>query len=217
MYSAFNKLFGENDVYIENDGIYTFNKENFQNSCITSDATLSNKQFAGLLNTFIQNYLQELEIEGNVNLRQVVFSNLLEEENQIQIDIKYTFEIQLYEISSDDFLTSLFSKLVPKKILLTSTVQLTIPKDNLFSYSISNKNFKINNLSKAETEEVLSALESLKIFSPKNNIIGTIDNMFVSSILGGETTDGLINSINGSNGYEFLEDNGEIFIKIKKV
>ena len=216
-YSAFNKLFGGNNVYVENEGNYSFSKQNFKNTSIQQDANLSNKEFAGLLNTYVLNILEDADIQNNISLKQVIFSNLVESENQIEIDIKYTFEIELYESLGDDFLSLIFSKYVPKKILLTSKIQLSINKDNMSNFSVLNKEFKINNLSQDQTSSVLSVFETLKILNFKNEVIQTVDNLFVESIFGGETTDGLINSINGSNGYDFLENNGEIFIKIKKV
>ena len=214
---AFIKLFGENEIYVKEGTDYTFDKNAFEASTIQQDTILSNKEFAGLLNIFLKNYIKELE-DTDVNLRQVIFSNLTKEELVTSVEIKYTFEIKFYNSNEDEnFLASIFTNNLPSKILLTSRALLNYSNSDCFDYSIANISFNINNLSKAETNEVLDVFSSLGIFNFKEGTANNIDEIFFSSIFGGESTEGLIANINNCIGYEFLLNEDEIFLKLKKV
>lgn len=217
-YQAFVKLFDTNEIFFEDGNGYCFNKEEFESSSLKHNAMLTNKEFAGLLNTFLLNYVKEIEILENIKLKQVSFSNLSLEEEFNQIDIKYTFEIEIYNFNtSEDVLTSFFSKYIPKKILLTSNCSLEFSNSDCFNYSFTNKNFKINNLCQEETNEVLEIFTSFHMLNFKEELVNSLDELFFNATFGGEMTDGIISHINDCEGYEFIINEGELFLKLKKV
>ena len=215
--NGFDKLFGSSEMYVEENGKYALNKESFESASLQNTTTLTDKELAGIINAYVNCYNKtDLEYFGeNLTLKQIIFSNLIEQGDFYSITLTYTFQFDLYEQSKDlNQLSSFFLNLIPEKILITSCINLNISKTDCFDFSFTNSKFLINNLSEKETDEVLSILENFKLI--KNEIINEIDSSFISSIFGGDSITGFVNRINACNGFEFINEDSQIKLQIKK-
>ena len=216
--SAFYKMYSDNSIYTETDGNYTFNKQELEESTLQSTAHLNNKELAGIFNLYIVNYQEDLDISKGFQLKQIIFSNLVENAENVSVDIEFVFEINLANaLKTDETISSLMSQYIPKKVIITSNSTLTYPKNHLSNYTFSNKDFKINNLSNNETNTVLDVFKMLKIVNETNEILTSANNMFFASLLGDEESDGFLSKFTDIDQCGFIENDGAILLEIKKV
>ena len=215
---GFEKMFGENSIYTEQDGKYVFDKEAYGEATLQDDTLLSDKEFCGILNLFMSTYLEDyFGDDANTQLKQVIFSNLVEGEDSISVDIQFSIKLGLFGFNEGLQIPSFFKKYIPQNFLLTSKICLTYSKIDCYNYSYSSINFRINGLTSGETNEILDTLTTFGITKNNNEIADYINRAVLTISFGGEGEEGFVARINGSNGYDFILKDGSIYLKLKKL
>ena len=215
--SGFNKMFGENSVYYEQEGQYVFNKQEYDDATLQDEVLLSDTELCGILNLYISNFLgEEVASENNnVNLKQIIFSNLVDEEEFVSVDLEFSFVIDIFDSSTNkEGVISFFSQFFPSKILLTSKICFKYSKTDCFNYSTTSISFKINNLTTSEIKEILEIINSLKITNSDEEIVAGINKIITDSLFG---ENGFVVTIDDSAEFEFVYIENNVYLKLKKV
>lgn len=213
--SGFYKMFGDNQIYTQQDGKYVFDKQEYETSTLLANANLTNKELAGIFNLYITEYGGESALGNSFKLSQIKLSNLTEDETSIHINSVVTFEINLLNTAEENSASFLLG-FVPSTILISSNVTINISKENCFNFTLQNNGFTINNLSSTETNQILTTLKTLHMLNSTDDFINSFNTPIFSTLLGNDSATCFINSITGASSYQFVEDE-QIYFEIKKV
>lgn len=213
---GFNVIFGNGNIYVKNeDGTYTFNEEEFNNSIVSGEIQLSAEQLASCTNVFIKNFVtSSVDVSGvslSAELKQLAFSNLRSEENTIKVDVnsilKFDFKSLKDEIiKSNNFLGNLISKYIPNSVYLSIDAELSLDTLNNNAYTVTPKSILINNLTKTQSQEIIDLFS--KLYSDKNvNLVDDITNQFTNMIFSC-SDGGLFGSLNITS-FTFVQPEAE--------
>ncbi len=219
--NAFQKLFDKNNVYYNDGSHYIFNKAEFDESSLTGIKNLSDKETAGLFQTLISKlessrFSQENDLTKSFDLKQIKFSNFSTSTSGCNLDITYTLEIGFPKTLSDvgGIVNSLFGNLIPDKFYVTSNFSLQVENN---TYSITKKAFCINALNSEQSNGILQTLGTMLGEPLQENLELDLNESFCQLLLGDETTNGVVDNINGCTGYEFKLIDDKIVLEFKNL
>jgi hypothetical protein len=179
---------------------------------------LTDKQVGALAQTVVKQ-----EIGGKIDfggksvemaLKQVEFSHL--QENSVLLNTVISVDITPFKVDMpNEFPFTYLKKYVPDTLYISSTVMVE-KGATAFSYTVSHDSLTINNLNKADTEDLFHTLDvALKVGSAESlniNVGGAIAN----ALIGNETNNGLAYSLKeiGATDYEFSEETSIYYFSV---
>ena len=222
-YDGFTIMFGENSIYTKNedDENYTFNSEEFANSTLVSgDVSLTANQFASCINLFLKNFTNEeisvSEVNIGINLKQIVFSNFEQAEANISVDVLTIVQFDFAGVKNEikkinNFLGGFILKYIPDNIYISTKALLSVNTEENYSYTVTPKTIRINNLTETQSQEILDLFSKLYKNEKGDSLNETLTNQFMDIIFSGAGK-GFLGSINGLNTFSFKLVDDTIYI-----
>ena len=174
---------------------------------------LTDKQVGALAQTVVKQEIGgKIDFGGknvDVALKQIRFSEVTE--NSVLLNTVVWVDMTPFkEDMPDEFPYSYLKKYIPDALYVSSTVKVE-KGDTAFSYSITHESLTINNLSKAETEDLFHTLDvvlSVGLAETWNVQVGTT---IANALIGNEENNGLAYSLRGigATDYAFSQE-GEV-------
>lgn len=168
--------------------------------------SLSDKQVGALAQTIIEQEIGgEIEI-GNtffgVDLLQVDFANIGEK----SADFNAIVRLDITEAKSQiptGFPFNFLSKYIPDFFYISSTVKVN-HLEEAFRYELAPVSFTINNLDHKNTEDLFRTVDLILKTGSSDKLNLMIADMFISSLIGSEETNGLAYSLKEIGGKDYL-------------
>ena len=216
-----NLMFSTNTIYQDNGDGYEFNKEEFSSKGLIADVKLTNKQFASILNLFLNNLYENVDDDFSkyIQLKQVGFTNLNLTPETTNVDVtvvaKLDFSNIKKEISSDaGAVGSFLSNLLPSNIYFTGNFTVSVDNANPNTVTTTSNYAKINNLTEEETAGIFDLFN--KITGEKDLLSDSINNTFATAMFGDSKNDGLLDVVSGCSYFTFEQVEENICISLKK-
>lgn len=223
--SAFLEITGSSNIYTLNaQNKYVFNKEAYEASSLQVSCTLTDKEFAGLVSTIIKNYsFSQLDIDDKfkdlLEIKEITFTSLTDELTHKKVEFSYVVCVDLQSIKKDienmEFI-SLINKYIPSKIFLKSNCVVELDESNSKAYSITSSTFNINELNEEESKKVLNLFDFVDNGEFSQEMVTEINSLICNFLFGDNDYNGILNSINGSSGFEFTLSGEKVVLSIKK-
>ena len=220
-------MYGENNIYSRNGDEIVFNFDVFVASDILEQQTLTDEQLASLFSVFFENVdYTKLGLQENysqfLSVKQIKFSNLTTSADSTSVDINYVIKLDIEDLqeelmSESGIIAFIIDTFLPDNLFISSTFNISIPKDAYENYVITDKSFLINNLSQQQTNEVLELVNLISKEDLKSTLPSNVNTMLCDLLFGGQGSAGLISSIKDIGGIEFCQTADGIAIVIKKV
>jgi hypothetical protein len=193
--------------YTEQDG-YSITPDDVEGNLI-SELKFTDRQIGAIIDNLITSQEDIIVKLGDkdINLNdygfqvvQVAFSNITETTTDFNVVIK----IDLDKVKEDmtEFPLNWIKKGIPNSLYFSATTTIT-KGSNAFEYTTEGKSLVINNLTKEETDSILSTINTfLKIGTAKefSKIIG---DTFVNVLIGNESSSGLAYSLKDAGATDF--------------
>ncbi len=196
-------------TYDETNGYYV-NLENLAN--MNTLIKLSDKQVGALAEKVI-----EEETQGKVNvgdntftyeLKQIQFSNV--ENGGCDFNTVVKLDFTDYKSTLVNFPFNLIKKYVPDSFYVSSTVTVE-KKTEAFSYEVSHKELRINNLTKEQTDDMFHTLDVIFKMGTSDSFNQLIGKTVVDTLIGNESQKGFAYSLKSHGATDFhFETNNEI-------
>ena len=175
-------------------------------SNLTGDIRLTDKQIGAIINNLIMDQngakVKMGDDEINLTLIQVKFVNLDEKSTDVNIVVK--LDISSIKNKMNSFPLSLFNRYIPKTLYISATSTVT-KGETEFEYTITGKSLTINNLNKAQTENICKVLDLVAKVGTAQKLCETISSPLINAMIGNKTTSGFAYSLEslGAKDYNF--------------
>lgn len=136
-----------------------------------------NEQTGGKIN------VGEKQLETNIV--QIHFSNI-NEDGSADFNIVLKIDLTLLKNDIKDFPYNLFKKYIPNNLYISSTVRIN-KTDNLMGYTTTHKEFKINNLSADDTDDLFHTLDAIIKIGSAESLNSTISTAVINALIGNDT------------------------------
>lgn len=220
-------MFGTNNIVSQEGNKYNFNLEAFVQADMQADTILSDNEIASLLALFIEGVDAnssgiDNDLAGYITLKQISFSNFVSLTDEISFDINYVFVTDLTSVKQEAskenaIIGFLVNKFLPDKIYFNSIFNIQLSKENYQNYAITNGSFVLNKLNQEQTNSILDVFSIISNEDLKTTLPTKINTMFCNTLFGGNGNKGLLGNIKDVSSIEFIEENSNIKIFIKKV
>ena len=179
---------------------------------------LTDKQVGALAQTVVKQ-----EIGGKIDfggksvemaLKQVEFSHL--QENSVLINTIISIDLSVFKNDMPDkFPFPYLKQFIPDALYVSSTVKV-LKTDTAFSYTVSHDSLTINNLNKADTEDLFHTLDVVLKVGSAESLNINVGNAIANALIGNETNNGLAYSLKeiGATDYEFSEETGIYYFSV---
>lgn len=214
-------LFGDDSVFENQENSQELNLQEFYSKELLEQAKITDKQFAALTNAFLNEVFKENEeslINGNVQIKQIKFSNLVSEANKTKVDIQVIAKIDLSIIKNplkkeNNVITNFLVKYIPDELYFTDNFTMEVNTSD-YSYNTKINSLIINQLSQQDSNEIIKLYD--KVFSQEKGFVDEMHQMISECLFGTDSKKGLINSINGVIGFDFENIENVIYMLLKK-
>lgn len=209
-------------TYTEADGYKISGDGLTADSNLTQDLLISDKQLAAISNTLMNNsedgvYLDFNGDKAKVELVQIKFDNIDNLTGNVDINIVVKIDFSFLQGKMQNFPFSLFKSYVPKTVYISSTTTI-LKSATPFAYTVQSKEITINNLDKAETENLIKTLDLVAKIGTVDDLNLMVGEQFANLLIGNESnTGGFAYSLKdlGANDYSFLNKDGVNYFVIK--
>ncbi len=209
-------------TYTEADGYKISGDGLTADSNLTQDLLISDKQLAAISNTLMNNsedgvYLDFNGDKAKVELVQIKFDNIDNLTGNVDINIVVKIDFSFLQGKMQNFPFSLFKSYVPKTVYISSTTTI-LKGATPFAYTVKSKEITINNLDKAETENLIKTLDLVAKIGTVDKLNLMVGEQFANLLIGNESnTGGFAYSLKdlGANDYSFLNKEGVNYFVIK--
>ena len=205
-------------IYDEETG-YVINFGDLDES-MKAEIKLSDKQVGALAHTVIEQEFSGSVALGDktlgVELKQIDFIKTDDGKDLLNSIIKIDLSPMLEEIPDKFPLTWLKSK-IPTALYVSSTVEV-VKGEQALSYFVSHSAITINNLSSADTEDMLDTLDKLISFGTAKEFNETIGMAIMDAMVGTEDHHGIVYSLStaGASDFHFENQDGIDYFLISK-
>lgn len=220
--NCLNAIFGENTIYAENgDGEWIFDLEEYFAASLLDGAKITDTQLCALADIFASKALKGTDYEDFAKyfeIKQIKFSNLVVQDALTKANVNVVVKFNLKEMKEsigkeNNVLIDFILNYIPEALYFTDDFTITVSNSD-YSYSINSNYFVINQISKEQSQGIIKLYK--KFFGGKESIADEIHDLILNLLFGSETTDGLLSSINGFSGFNFVEETNTIYMAIKK-
>lgn len=153
------------------------------------------------------------EKELSVRLVQMNFANV-SENGSADFNVVAKVNLKPFKDEMNDFPFSLFKKYVPDELYVSSTVRVEKTDDKM-GYSVAHKEFKLNNLSADDTDDLFHTLDAVLKIGSAENMNLKIGTTAVNALIGNSDNAGFAYSLQalGKTTFKFTSaDGGSIVI-----
>ncbi len=216
------------DVNAKAKDLITYSEENgyeIQTTGLTSESNLTgeirltDKQIGAIINNLIMDQngakVKMGDDEIDLTLIQVKFENINEKSADVNIVVK--LDISSIKNKMNSFPLSLFNRYIPKTLYISATSTVT-KGETEFEYTITGKSLTINNLNKAQTENICKVLDLVAKVGTAQNLCESISTPFINALIGNESASGFAYSLKslGAKDYNFevIDETNYFVIKI---
>ena len=214
-------IFGDDTIYNSQEGSQSLNLQEFYSKDLLEQAKITDKQFCALTNAFLNEFLKESDediINQNAQIKQIKFSNLINEGNKTKVDIQVIAKFDLSLIKNplkkeNNAITKLLIKYIPDSLYFTDNFTMEVNLSD-FSYSTKVNSFIINQLSQQDSSEIIKLYD--RMFGQEKGFVEEMHQMAIEYLFGTDSKKGLINSINGIDGFDFEDIENTIYMILKK-
>lgn len=208
--------------YSEEDGYKISGSGLTDESNLTSALLISDKQMGAIANTLINEnedgvYLEINGDKAKIELVQIKFENIDNLTGNVDINIVVKIDFSFMQNKMQNFPFSLFKSYVPKTVYISSTT--TIEKGQTpFAYTVKSKEMTINNLTKAETENLVKTLDLIAKVGSVEKLNLMVGEQFANLLIGNETNNNgfayMLKDL-GANDYTFVNSDGVNYFVVK--
>lgn len=179
---------------------------------------LTDKQVGALAQTVVKQEIGgKIDFGGKsveIALKQVAFSSLQEE----SVLLNSVISVDITPFKTDmlnEFPFSYLKKYVPDMLYVSSTVKIE-KGETAFSYTVSHDSLTINNLNKADTEDLFHTLDVVLQVGSAESLNINVGEAIANALIGNETNNGLAYSLKeiGATDYEFSEETGVYYFSV---
>ena len=179
---------------------------------------LTDKQVGALAQTVVKQ-----EIDGKINfggkdvnvaLKQVEFSSI--QTNSVLINTVIAVDVTAFKLDvPDKFPFSYLKKFIPDTLYVSSTVKID-KGATAFSYTVSHDSLTINNLSKADTEDLFRTLDIVLSVGTADSWNLQIGRAIANALIGNDVDNGIAYSLKeiGATDYEFSQDTENAYFSV---
>ena len=204
-------------TYSEADG-YTIKLEDVS-STMGQEIKLTGKQFGALAQTILEQATgEELNIGGkdlSIELKQVSFSQLSGSNAVVSTVVK--LDITAIKAELKGFPFSYLKNYIPDNLYITSSATV-VKGGEAFTYTIENATMSLNNLTAADTEDLIHTLDAVLKVGTAEEMNEMIISTFLNLMIGNESNTGFAYSLKeiGATDYAFVSENDQIYFTITK-
>jgi len=216
-------LFGSNTIYTQDGQEYVFDEDEFIVSELVGDVNLTDEQFAGVMNLFLNNIYSasgSQDFAQFVQLKQVKFDNFKISSEKTNVDVTVVSKLDFSKFKESmnkngNFVVDILNGLIPNDIYVTANITVTIDEANSNSFTTKGNYVIINNLSKEDSKGVLDLLDIVAGNSGKS-LVEEINSTFATLMFGNDEQEGFLNVITGYSSFTFEQESTNIYISLKK-
>lgn len=217
---GFNILFGTDTVYKDNGTGYVFNKEEFISGQIGLNVQLTDKQFASMVNLFLNNIYAGNDSEDYANyiaLKQIQFSNFNVEGTKTNVDVRFVAKIDFEKVknnmlANESGIVDFIANLIPNNIYITSNFTIGIDSTNPTEYTVQSNYVILNQLTQQQSKETLDLLSKI---AGSGILPESLNNTFATVLFGNEENKGFLDVLTGFSTFTFESDGTDIYLTIK--
>ena len=203
--------FDEQNGYVFSDDVAT---------AISGDINLTDKQVGAIFNNiYCSKDKAEIQTSSTQNLKeygfkilQTSFSNLVGEAENLSIDINIVAKIETAKLKEkmNQFPHTLIKKHLPDHLYISTTSTLS-KNINPMTYSVTSKDFKINNLSEQQSQNFLTMINAVD-FGNSQQLSKAIGELFARLVIGDNENLGLCNELidYGVTDYNFVKVDNKV-------
>lgn len=218
-------IFNNEDIYKDNGDGYVFDKTAFENAGgLVANVTLTDKQFAGIINVYMKNLFDNGENEDfaqNIKLKQIKFTNFSNQEEKTSVNMSAIAMLDFSTIKSeigkeDNFISGLLTSFIPESIYINCNFKVIIDNTNPQDVEVESNYVLINNLTKEQSNEIFDFINNF-MGGNSNFMADTLTETFSTVLFGSETETSFFDKISGFSYFTFESDGTNIYLSIKKV
>ena len=179
---------------------------------------LTDKQVGALAQTVV-----EQEIDGKINfagkfidiaLKQVEFSSVTADGALVNTVLAVNIA-PFKDDAPDNALISYLTGLIPDTLYISATVRVQ-KSSSAFSYTVSHDSLTVNNLDKAETEDLFRTLDIVLSVGTADSWSVEIGTAVANALIGNQQNNGIAYSLKdiGATDYEFSEEGGNAYFSV---
>ncbi len=179
---------------------------------------LTDKQVGALAQTVVKQEIGGKIAFGGKNvdvaLKQVTFSEI--SENSVLLNTVMSADIKPFKSElPGGFLRKYIEKYIPDTLYVSSTVKVEKGAE-AFSYTVIHDTLTVNNLNKADTEDLFRTLDKLLKLGEASAWNVNIGSAIANALIGNEANNGLAYSLQeiGATDYEFIEESGVGYFRV---
>lgn len=220
---AFTLIFNNEDIYKDNGEGYVFDKTAFSAGSLVANVTLTDKQFASLINVYMKNLFNGEGAEDfakNIKLKQVKFTNFEAETETTKVDMSAIAMLDFAEIKKnfvgeDNFIAGIISSLIPDSLYINCNFKVIIDNANPNNINVENNYVLINQLTKEQSNEIFNFINNF-MGGNSNFMADTLTKTFTDILFGSDTETSIFDMINGFSYFTFESDGTNIYLSLKK-
>ncbi|MGN1104840.1 MAG: hypothetical protein ACI4QI_08230 [Candidatus Coproplasma sp.] len=203
--------------YSETDG-YSVKLENVA-ELMSQDIRLTDKQVGALAQTILEQETGgKIDVGGKqiaIELKQVSFSQL--SGGNVVLSTVVKLDITAIKAELNGFPFNYLKKYIPDNLYITSTATV-VKGGEAFTYTTENSSIMLNNLTAANTEDLIHTLDVVLKIGTAEQLNGQIVDTFLNALIGSETNRGFAYSLKsiGATDYAFISENNRIYFAVTK-
>lgn len=205
---------GEGHLKLDTSNLTTANQ-------MTSNLTITDKELGALISDMLLSQggganITMGDMQVGAELVQIHFGNVNTENKSVDFNVVLKIDLKEVKKSLGSFPMSLVGNNLPEYLYVSVTVVVS-PQTEPFSYSVAFKDVEINNLDKAQTQNVLKILNLVMKTGSTDELCTTLAESFVNAVLGSEENNGITYMMKslGAVGFEFQVVNEKTCLVIK--